>query len=342
MSTTSHITNPWEIEEGDFPHAGSREEQNRFLLRYALLAPSTRNTQPWKFALQGEEIQFFTDPSLWLHVADADQREMHISLGCALENLLLAAEYFGLGSQVAYFPETQDSDLVATVRLTPTSAPRAARCQELFPMIVERITHHEEYDGEPIPRSLLHHLQEECQEPGVRLHLTADAEVKRKVDYLVTRADAIEFADPAFREEMGHCIGQGNFGTPWLLSVLGQLAMSYLNLGKSTARKDHEVLMSSPVLGLLSTERDDREAWVKVGQALEWLWLLATAHGVSLQPVSQIMQIPKIRSELTQLLPGENLIPQQPFRLGYVETPKRHTPRRSLEETLVEYWKAGA
>ena len=88
--------------ENDYPHAGSLPDRLRFLVRYAVLAPSSHNTQPWRFHIAADRIDLFLDESRWLKVADADQRELHISLGCALENLLVAAEHFGLGPQTEY------------------------------------------------------------------------------------------------------------------------------------------------------------------------------------------------------------------------------------------------
>jgi len=107
---------PWQVSERDFPREGSSTEKMKFLLRYAILAPSSHNSQPWKFRIQDSEINIFTDKDRWLKVADADQRELYISVGCALENLLIAAEHFGYAHQEEYFPEGEDS-LVAVVRL---------------------------------------------------------------------------------------------------------------------------------------------------------------------------------------------------------------------------------
>ena len=41
------------------------------------------------------------------------------------------------------------------------------------------------------------------------------------------------------------------------------------------------------------------------------------------------------RAELAKLIPGASAFAQQPFRLGYAEPEKEHTPRRRFEETLV-------
>ena len=57
------------------------------LVYYARLAPSTHNTQPWKFVIGRREIDVFVDESRWLRVADPFRRELHISLGCAIESL---------------------------------------------------------------------------------------------------------------------------------------------------------------------------------------------------------------------------------------------------------------
>ena len=76
----------------DFPRIYPVQEQLRFLVRYAILAPSTRNTQPWRFRVEGECIEVLADLSRLHPVADRDRRELYLSVGCAIENLLVAAE----------------------------------------------------------------------------------------------------------------------------------------------------------------------------------------------------------------------------------------------------------
>ena len=104
----------WRVSEDDFPRSSPVEAQLGFLLRYAILAPSVRNTQPWAFSVRGNRVHLFADFRKAQPVADPDRRELYISLGCALENLLVAAEHFGFGHGIAYFPERGAPDLVAT------------------------------------------------------------------------------------------------------------------------------------------------------------------------------------------------------------------------------------
>ncbi|MDD1734040.1 MAG: hypothetical protein LUP01_00185, partial [Methanothrix sp.] len=76
----------WNINESEFPeNNSSAQERLTFLLNYAILAPSSHNSQPWKFNVSDESIQVFADQSRWLSVADPDKREMYISLGAVLE-----------------------------------------------------------------------------------------------------------------------------------------------------------------------------------------------------------------------------------------------------------------
>ncbi len=331
-------TTPWEIEEKDFPAKGESEEKLRFLLRYAILAPSSHNTQPWKFAVRDNEIRISADKTRWLKVADADQRELHISVGCALENLVIAAQHFGYADQVEYFPQGEDS-LVAVVKLIPEGKTERPRDPVLFEEIPRRHTNHKIYDARPIPEAQMARLHACCDEEGFWFFPTNEApneaELRRRVDELITRGDAIQFADPTYREELGYWIGQGVFGTPWLMAKITQLAVTYLNVGKRQAKNDSELLLSAPVLAALGSAVDDRKSQVKVGQIFERIALTATHLGMAVHPMSQILEIPELKTEVSTLLPKENLFPQHTFRLGYAEPEKEHTPRRSLEQVLL-------
>jgi nitroreductase len=279
-------------------------------------------------------IGVFANYDRWLKVADADQRELYMSIGCAIENLLIAAEHFGYDHDVLHAPDPADRRLVAIIRLANQARPPDPSSEELFKAITRRHTNHKRYDGRPIPEADMKQLEACASGEGIRLFLISDLAYRRKFDELISRADAIQFADSGFREELGYWIEQGVFGTPWLLSKLSQMAVSYLDVGNLRARKDSDLLLSAPILGLVCAENDDRLSHVRAGQALERIYLTATSLGISLQPMSQILEVPEVRSETRKLLPEPDWCPQQPFRLGYAEPEKHHAPRRPLEESL--------
>jgi hypothetical protein len=327
--------NAWQVMESNFPCARDEAQRLAFLLRYAVLAPSSHNTQPWKFAIGRDEIVLFVNKDHWLRVADADQRELYTSLGCALENLLIAAEHFGYCHHVTYFPEPSNLQLVAAVEFLAAGTPASHRPPRLFEAISFRHTNHKPYEDRVVAADDLEGLRQAVVEGGVALYLTADLEVRRAIDRLANRADAQQFADPAFREELGYWIDEGAFGTPWLLAKLAQMATGYLDLGGFAAKSEAEVLMNAPIFGLISSEENDRCSQVKVGQAFERIYLTATALGLRLQPLSQIVATPSTRDQLSALSPFKNRVAQQPFRLGYAEPEPAHTPRRTVEEVMV-------
>src|SRR5690348_11351535 len=116
-----------ELLEKSFPRRAPIEQQLHHLLRYAILAPSARNTQPWRFAVHTNTVGVFADLERRQPVSDPDKRELYISLGCALENLLVAAERHGFGHEVTYFPEDGNEEFVAHVALAPGQVPSPCR-----------------------------------------------------------------------------------------------------------------------------------------------------------------------------------------------------------------------
>ena len=63
----------------------------RELVRLATLAPSSHNTQPWKFKIAADNIRIYPDLTRRIPAVDPDDRELWISLGSTLGNLLAAA-----------------------------------------------------------------------------------------------------------------------------------------------------------------------------------------------------------------------------------------------------------
>ncbi len=313
------------------------QKQLEFLLRYAVLAPSTKNTQPWRFSIGENTIGVFADLTRWQQVADRGRRELYISLGCALENMLLAGEQFGFRAEVSYFPQSTNEELAATVTFHPDGAQAPPdRSGLALGAITARRTHHGLYRDEPVASEVRQHLLDRCTAPGLRVDLLDDPAIRFRVVELNLHADEMEFADPAFRNELGHWVRQGVFGTPRLPSRLTGFLLTRLNLGRVIGRRNAALLSSAPLVGLISTRTDDRVSQIRTGQALERLWLHATGIGLALQPMSQALEIPSLRAELGRVIPASGWVPQQFLRIGYAMCPeKRHTPRRSVDQVLL-------
>src|ERR1700694_406810 len=112
------------------------------LVRYATLAPSSHNTQCWKFAVEDKAITILPDLSRRCPVVDPDDHHLFVSLGCAAENLIQAAFAYGLKAEPS-FDATRDA-----VRVT--LAPTPAQTSLLFKAIPARQCTRGDYDGKPL------------------------------------------------------------------------------------------------------------------------------------------------------------------------------------------------
>lgn len=326
----------WELQPSDFPVGGGPRDQLRHLLRYAILAPSTKNTQPWRFRVDDWAIHVFADLRRWQEVADAEQRELYMSVGCAIENLLIAAAYFEFDVFPVFFPDPERPAHVASIEFARTGVMRTPETERALHAITRRVTNHKTFVLDPIPPDVIKDLENAAETPDLLVFLSDDDDTKRRVDWLNLEADRALFASPQYREEIGHWVGQGVFGTPWLLSKLGELVYTYVNVGERVARTQQEVLLSAPVVGIICTRENDRRAFVRAGELFERVFLRATAHNLALQPMSQAVEVTETKRAMRDIVSayGE-WIPQQPFRLGFpAERPKEHTPRRPIADVI--------
>ncbi len=323
----------WNIKEGDFPNNSSSEEKLTFLLNYAILAPSSHNSQPWKFNVTKDEILVFVDKSRRLQVADADQRELYVSLGCALENLIIAADHFGYNCSVVYFPG--ENNLAAKVVLQPAVNP--ARDRRLFSAIFSRHTNCNPYEPQAIAETDLETIYRLSYDPDVSTFITSDSVIKRKFLDLVVQANGIQYSNANYKSELGHWLGRGVMGPTGIEAKMAQLAVVFLDSGPQQTKKDAELINSTPCLSFISTVNNDSISSLKAGRALERFWLAATALGISLQPMSQVLEVQQTKANLTWLLPAQSgmLQVQQIFRLGYAKPVEEHSPRRLLQEVLI-------
>lgn len=322
--------NPRDVRESDFPADSDIQTRARFLLEYAILAPSSHNSQPWEFAIEGDTIEVFVDHSRWLEIADPDKRELYFSVGCSIENLRIAADYFDLPPAVEYTVPAVDPKIA---RLTLDDGDELEYTDELFPSIPHRETNHNLFEDRRLDDSLRDRLIETAESEAVDVFFV-DGEAKTAIASLQTRADEQQFDDPEYRKELGYWIGTGALGSGWLKARIGQLAVSYLDLGPSEGKKNSQLIESAPVLGVVSTPSNDRESQVKAGQAFQRLALRATADGVALHPMNQILQVPALKAELLDTLDARADSVQLLFRIGYADPDETDTPRRPVETVL--------
>lgn len=325
-----------ELSDQDFPGTLPVQEQLRFLLRYAVLAPSARNSQPWRFVVQDNGIRIYPEPSRWQRVADPDQRELYLSLGCALENLLVAAEHYGFRFSVAHSPGPFPEGPAVMVAFAPGGRRSRTRAPLRPETMLGRRTAHGRYASRCVTAEELQALLGCNEGEDVIAVFSYTAEHRRAVEELYRRACTVLFAREDYRRELAQVVGEGSFGTPWPLSKLGGLAISSERVARRLEELELAALRSAPLLGVIASRDDSRASQLRSGQLLERAWLTATACGLGVQPLSAILEVPETRAELAVALAlPEGYLAQELVRIGYPRrSARRLTPRRPLEQVV--------
>jgi nitroreductase len=324
-----------------FPARGGSAERLRFLLQWAVLAPSRHNTQPWLFEIEGDELRVHADPRRSLPVADPDGRELVMSCGAAIVNLRLAAAHFGHATSLEVEPGHRSDGLLARVRLEERSA-STPEAEELFRAIPRRRTNRMPLDGRDPPEGLVTALLREARCEGAFLR-PVEAHQRRVVAELIAEGDWEQWSSSRFRGELagwtrtsGAARRDGMPAFALGMSDAAVLLQPLLSRIQSRARdeaeRDRSRALGTKALLVLSTPRDGPAEWIRAGEALQRVLLRATAAGLFASYFAQPIESPSLRRRLAEAI-GDRGAPQIAFRLGYGLEP-RATPRRPVEEVL--------
>ena len=342
MKTKSTL-DVWTLSALDLPDLATSGEKLKFLLRYAILAPSTHNTQPWLFHISGDELELYADRTRGLHTMDPEDRQLIMSCGAALFHLRVALQHFAFQGDLKTFPDPADPDLLARVRLG-AQGETSVEERLLFEAIRKRRTNRQPFNDDPVPEALLEVLKAAAQKEGAFLHILAREEERFNVAGLIAEGDRIQWANKRFRLELAawmhpnrsaHHDGIPGYaqGMNDLLSCAGPIAIRTFDMGEGQAAKDRDIAIYSPVLAVLCTETDTPPAWLAAGQALDRVLLRARVEDVWASFLNQPIEVPELREKLRDVI-ARPCVPQLLLRLGFGPDVKP-TPRRNVEEVLI-------
>ncbi|MFN8745706.1 MAG: Acg family FMN-binding oxidoreductase [Phycisphaerales bacterium] len=349
---------PWDVPATSFPRGSALELKLAACVRYAVLAPSSHNTQPWKFRVMRDRVVLLADRTRALPVCDPHDRELTISCGCALQHLLLAMRRFGISPRLSLRAVKGEPDALATVVADDSPRHEASlRSDELrlFEAIAIRRTCRHPFADVPLPAGFADAISAAGTAAGhghVSIALLGDRLSRERVGNLVAEADMVQFADKRFRRELALWMHRNRsrqpdgipgyaMGMSELASLVAPLVVRTFDMGKGRAAKDEELARHSPLLAVLSTRRDEPKEWLLTGMALANVLLRAAAEGVAASYLNQPCELDLMREKLARLLGGGagvgggTLWPQIVLRLGF--GPRvAHTPRRPAEDVIVQ------
>jgi hypothetical protein len=292
-------------------------------IRYATLAPNGHNTQPWTFRASAERIEILPDFQRRTPVVDPDDHHLYVSLGCAAENLALAAAARGRLGEVS-FDDTGDGRIVAEFGDGRSSD------KALFQAIPVRQSTRAAFDFSPASASDIAMLRAAADVPGVALTILQDAPGLARVVDMVAAGNSTQMADPAFMKELKSWMrfnaasaaekGDGLFsaatGNPQLPDWLGSLAIDWFLSAKSENEKYAAQIRSSAGVAIFAGEKADHDHWVRVGRACQRFALQATALGMKHAFINQPVEVPGLRAGLAELAGWPGQRPDIVMRFG--------------------------
>lgn len=303
------------------------------LIRYATLAANGHNTQPWRFGLEAGAISIRPDHSRRTPIVDPDDHHLFVSLGCAAENLAIAATATGrpgdldVSEQGVWYRfsvgESKPDPLLATIPIR--------QCTR------------SEYDGRVMSGEDVAALQLAGNMPGVRLILLTERVRISQVRDLVISGNSAQLADPAFVAELKQWLrfnprdaaraGDGLFsaasGNPSVPGLVGGLAFDQVFTAAGENEKYARQMDTSSAIAVFVAERADPAHWIAVGRACQRLALTATHLGLKHAFVNQPIEVSELRSELADTVGAPGRRPDIVMRLGYAPA-MPYSPRRPV------------
>lgn len=306
----------------------------RELVAKAVMAPSGHNTQPWRFSLRSDGmIVVAPDFSVQLPSVDPYNRELFISVGCAIENIAIYADSLGYATAVVV------DDVNCLVRLEKLSTPLPS---DLADAIESRQTNRSAYNGNIVPE----HVIDELAACGAKLYANGTPEYTLIGDF-VELGNKIQMSNPCYKDELKkwlrfnkhhaeECrdgLSYDSFGAPNMPRVLTEAIMKLMLNSTMQNRSDRKRIESSSHFAVFQS-KNTIESWVRLGMKLQRFLLTAESHGVACAYMNQPCEVKGLAEAMKDALELDKF-PQIIVRIGYADRAS-HSLRRATGSFIDE------
>jgi nitroreductase len=338
------------------------------LVRAAILAASPHNTQPWLFKVTDSSIELYIDTRRNVGALDPYLREEHIGMGCALENLMLAAPANGYSATVELLPGKlgpipADPKPQLLSRVNLVAGKRAEN--ELYNAIPLRHTNRGPYDPHraisPDFVDALKHLPDDSAD--VKLFLFTAEAVREKIAEISSAANTEIYSDPDVQRGSERWIRMkwsavqkyrdgltiDAFGLPPIATAAAKMMSARMlrwAASRSTDNGYSNLMLSAPLIGFIAVrDRYAQEQCLQAGRIWQRAHLFATAHGLAARPCNEAVEMvdheralgrPASRAAmLNEITADPTWQPTFVFYMGYPKLLAHASPRRPVQAVLV-------
>lgn len=308
------------------------------IVKYAAKAPSGHNTQPWRFKPGNDTISLVPDFSRALPVVDKDYHALYISLGCVLENLIIAANHFNYETEVEIDGDEKMMQILVRLHVEPYYNKSG-----LIDYIVKRQVTRSYFSKDKIPQDILNELFNDTRDEGVKIKLFLSAdEIDSLVPYVI-EGTRQQFGNKAFVDELlswmrfsekevmqkGDGIWTASMGLPNMGRFFGNIVMKHFVTAVSEARRMEKLVRASAGLALFMVRQNDPYHWIRLGQAFQRFGLKATKYQVSHSHLNMPCEELQVREKLIRDFHLKDMTPLLLIRFGHSE-PMPFSFRRNI------------
>jgi len=319
------------------------KEKIKWLLNYAALAPSTHNSQPWLFQIKESSCRIFYDPAVTLKAADPNRKFLYISMGCCIENIIVAASYFNVFEDMCYTHLKECEIAEIFFKKTTPSSPDLSY-QKLFYAIPERKTFRGMFNSKPISPSITRQLSS-FQENNARLFFITSPHIKKTMSGLIKESILKKYSDTEFRKELSQWIIPNyskktkgipgySLGLSDMMSYIFPFILPWVNASSFIARKNEKTFSSAPVICVLCSKKESPIEWIHTGRLAQRALLTMTSENI--KSVISVAAIVEKQKEIQRLLETDTF-PQFLFASGYSHSRLFSSPRDAVEKKLIHH-----
>jgi len=340
------------------------QDQYTQLIRHATKAPSSHNTQPWKFHLHGDEVHLYPDHTRSLPVVDTDHHALFISLGCALENLVIAAQQHGYGSEIK-LESAPDSIRPSDAQEFPDqSEPGIPNLENPVPQVMIRTRLRREPGLQPSPLFMYIHTRQVTKTPyadasldpasmdalrniapeeGTRIHILEKGEHSDRLLPFILEGSRLQFTNPDFKNELirwirfskkeamrtGDGIWHATMGLPATGRPLGRWIMKNVATAGSEDRRWQRLFRQSGAYAILTVSKNTLPSWIALGRTFQRFALETTRLDICHAHMNMPLEEISTRKHLADSFGLTSETPLLLLRLGKAE-PAVYSFRRNI------------
>jgi len=316
------------------------------VLYYASLAPNSHNAQMWKITINPSEhkIKIFLDKERSLPAIDPENREAYISIGAYTQNLIEAFDSYGYKTNVE-IGESENEPLV----IISYENSSGIKSQEKLNRITLRHTDKSAYLSDKINKNDINQLLKGSSDT---YYFSSDDTNFKWIKESTIKATESQSAKQDVRDELSKWLRlsdketkEKKDGLPaeqiglkgitksiYYLFTTHESAVGdyFAEQGISTAKKQ----VNNCGGFFIITGENTVKGLIEAGMRFEKVWLDAVEFGISIQPMSQILEESPYNNEIQDKLGTTNCV-QMVLRAGYVEVyGENNKVRRDLNDYI--------